>query len=118
SSIIQEAAGEEAEIIFGAVHDSALEEEIRVTVIATGFDKSDFLHERGDNILRPDFSSRRHAADTRSQPAARPATAGGPHGSGPAAGATPLNRPAEVRPIERKLPSDLEIPTFIRRQMD
>jgi cell division protein FtsZ len=118
SSIIQEAAGEEAEIIFGAVHDSALEEEIRVTVIATGFDKSDFLHERSDNILRPDFSSRRHAADTRSQPAARPATAGGPQGSGPAAGATPLNRPAEVRPIERKLPSDLEIPTFIRRQMD
>jgi cell division protein FtsZ len=39
SSIIQEAAGEEAEIIFGAVHDSALQEEVRVTVIATGMDR-------------------------------------------------------------------------------
>ena len=36
SSIIQEAAGEEAEIIFGAVHDPELTEEVRVTVIATG----------------------------------------------------------------------------------
>ena len=41
SSIIQEAAGDEAEIIFGAVHDSSLQQEVRVTVIATGFDRSD-----------------------------------------------------------------------------
>src|SRR5688500_5531037 len=37
SQVIQEAAGEEAEIIFGAVHDPHMKEEIRVTVIATGF---------------------------------------------------------------------------------
>jgi cell division protein FtsZ len=36
ASIIQEAAGEEAEIIFGAVHNPDLEGEVRVTVIATG----------------------------------------------------------------------------------
>jgi cell division protein FtsZ len=36
SSIIQEAAGDEAEIIFGAVHDPEVTEEVRVTVIATG----------------------------------------------------------------------------------
>ena len=36
SSIIQEAAGDEAEIIFGAVHDPELNAEVRVTVIATG----------------------------------------------------------------------------------
>src|SRR5947208_2772911 len=40
SEIIHEAAGDQAEIIFGAVHDPAMEGEIRVTVIATGFDKS------------------------------------------------------------------------------
>jgi cell division protein FtsZ len=40
SEIIQEAAGEEAEIIFGAVHDPHMKEEVRVTVIATGFDLS------------------------------------------------------------------------------
>lgn len=38
NSIVQEAAGEEAEIIFGAVHDQAIEGAVRVTVIATGFD--------------------------------------------------------------------------------
>lgn len=37
SSIIQEEAGDEAEIIFGAVHDPKLKESVRVTVIATGF---------------------------------------------------------------------------------
>ena len=39
SSLVQEAAGDQAEIIFGTVHDDTLAEEIRVTVIATGFAK-------------------------------------------------------------------------------
>ena len=39
STLIQEAAHEEANIIFGAVIDENMGEEIRVTVIATGFDK-------------------------------------------------------------------------------
>ncbi len=37
SSLIQEEAGENANIIFGAVVDESLKDEIRVTVIATGF---------------------------------------------------------------------------------
>ncbi len=37
ASIIHEAAHEEAHVIFGAVTDDGLEEELRVTVIATGF---------------------------------------------------------------------------------
>ena len=37
TSIISEAAGDEANIIFGAVIDPRLDDEIRVTVIATGF---------------------------------------------------------------------------------
>ena len=37
SSLIQEEAHEDANIIFGAVVDESMEEEIRVTVIATGF---------------------------------------------------------------------------------
>jgi cell division protein FtsZ len=113
SGIIQEAAGEEAEIIFGAVHDSHMKEEIRVTVIATGFEKESVQRDRYDNVLRPDFGSRR-APEQRPSTPARPLTGGAntpPH-------TTPLHRPAEVRPMEQKLPSDLEIPTFIRRQMD
>ena len=37
NSIIQEAAGEEGEMIFGVVHEPQLEGLVRVTVIATGF---------------------------------------------------------------------------------
>jgi cell division protein FtsZ len=40
SSIIQEAAHEEANIIFGAVIDESMENEMKITVIATGFDKA------------------------------------------------------------------------------
>src|SRR5256885_7168113 len=39
SDVVKDAAGEEAEIIFGTVNDPAMHGEIRVTVIATGFDK-------------------------------------------------------------------------------
>lgn len=57
STMIQEEAGDEAEIIFGAVQDSAMEGEIRVTLIATGF--NDNADRRGaDPVIRP-FDSRR-----------------------------------------------------------
>ena len=112
SSIIQEAAGDEAEIIFGAVHDSHMKEEIRVTVIATGFEKEAMQRDRFDNVLRPDFSSRR-APEVRARPQSRGAV-----GANTPPDPTPLHRPAEGRPLDPTLPSDLEIPTFIRRQMD
>jgi cell division protein FtsZ len=40
SSLIQEAADEDANIIFGSVIDENMGDEIKVTVIATGFDKA------------------------------------------------------------------------------
>ena len=40
STIIQEAAHEDANIIFGAVVDPALERRVKITVIATGFDRA------------------------------------------------------------------------------
>ena len=41
TSIIQQEAGEDAEIILGTVLDESFEDELRVTVIATGFDLAD-----------------------------------------------------------------------------
>jgi len=41
TSIIQQEAGEDAEIILGTVLDESYEDELRVTVIATGFDLAD-----------------------------------------------------------------------------
>ena len=44
STIIQSAAHEDANIIFGAVLDEKMKDEVKITVIATGF--------RGDNHLQ------------------------------------------------------------------
>ncbi len=40
STLIQEAADEDANIIFGSVIDESMDEDIKVTVIATGFERS------------------------------------------------------------------------------
>jgi len=41
SSLIQEAADDDANIIFGSVIDESMGDEIKITVIATGFDKGE-----------------------------------------------------------------------------
>src|SRR6059058_549218 len=55
ASIIQEAADEEANIIFGTVIDPKMKDEVKVTVIATGFDSATkgFLNTRGDTLSTP-----------------------------------------------------------------
>jgi cell division protein FtsZ len=52
ASIIQEAADEEANIIFGTVIDPNMKDEIKVTVIATGFDAATkgLLNSRGESL--------------------------------------------------------------------
>lgn len=104
SEMIHDAAGDEAEIIFGAVHEPAMQDEIRVTVIATGFDR---VPARDVGPMRPaqpsgvlPFTPKRRQStevklDSRAQPEA------------------PKARPSHEGDI-----SDMEIPTFIRRQMD
>jgi cell division protein FtsZ len=122
SSIIQDAAGDEAEIIFGAVHDSNMKEEVRVTVIATGFDKD-------DQVDRPDvlpFAARRHITDTRpthlpmtGTRSVMPSTPATPSTPDTAPGSTPVHKfPPPRTTTDPRMPSDLDIPTFIRRQMD
>jgi cell division protein FtsZ len=127
SSIIQEEAGEEAEIIFGAVHDAGLEGKVRVTVIATGFDSSE-----EEKVIRPDFQ---HATpEAPAPPLAQPLSKAGPvpkpaamaprlvekkvaMGGGRTEPAVPVNRFPEKR-VAREQLVELDIPTFIRRQMD
>jgi cell division protein FtsZ len=55
ASIIQEAADEEANIIFGTVIDNKMKDEIKVTVIATGFDAATkgLLNARGEALSAP-----------------------------------------------------------------
>ena len=106
NSIVQEASGDDAEMIFGAVHDPNLDGRLRVTVIATGFgeqveDESTptlkVVPVDSDPIVRPRLVSVFGGGAeriTRSLPEIGSAFTGRSH-------------------VE-----DLEIPTFIRRQMD
>jgi cell division protein FtsZ len=111
NEIIHDAVGDDAEIIFGAVHEPAMQGEVRVTVIATGFDRA--VQAQQPEPIAP------KGAPVIPFPAQRPVR-------------TPLQTP---RPVvndggQRRTGqqsgegrgaqdlSDMEIPTFIRRQMD
>jgi cell division protein FtsZ len=62
ASIVREEADEDANIIFGAVIDERLSDEIRVTVIATGFDINGHAHDKptpsSEPLLSPTSSIR------------------------------------------------------------
>ncbi len=160
ASIIQEAAGEDAEIIFGAVHAPDSEQEVRVTVIATGLiTDEDAVAPRSNGVLRPSFARPERAMASVGSTSGSLAGQGNGHGQGNGQGngnasrvgggfgrereavhaAAPANpRPAQPRmdvgereyaeavpfprppepPLARNQLTDLDIPTFIRRQMD
>ena len=78
SQIIHDAAGDDAEIIFGADIDPAMQGEVRVTVIATGFDRSitpEAGHRGGDERRPsvPDSAPRRLPPSPLHQPTPAPA---------------------------------------------
>jgi len=107
SEAIHDAAGDEAEIIFGAVNDPAMHGEVRITVIATGFDKAG-AHAEAALVGRAapgvlPFEKR----------ASRPTPV--PPPGYPKAAELPVRRPA---PPPTSEVNEMEIPTFIRRQMD
>ena len=110
NEIIHDAVGDDAEIIFGAGNDPAMQGEIRVTVIATGFDRGQ-LHES----RRPaaSFPSRAGKAGHWPRSARRAPTSARPLRHRPPR----CVRSASSPPPGADVP-DMEIPTFIRRQMD
>ncbi len=122
SSIIQEGAGDEAEIIFGAVHDPDLEGKIRVTVIATGFDSV-----KNEKVISSDFQNSKPRSNTIPNPEPMlpdlqiqieeedEALVGVAVASDEEV--LPLNRFPE-RVVSSNQLLELDIPTFIRRQMD
>ena len=123
SETIHDAAGDDAEIIFGAVVDPAMEGEIRVTVIATGFDRREAKEPgavRAAGVIQ--FPQRQVAGMRGSTGPAQPHPAAGSQSVGAAGarrtGAAPAGgTPGPAAPASEPL-SDMEIPTFIRRQMD
>lgn len=91
STIIREAADDDANIIFGAVIDENLKDEMKITVIATGF---------GQEAL---------AAASAAAVSTLPATP-----------TRYTQRPTDdpLRPMMQARPDDLDVPTFIRKKAD
>ncbi|BBG03081.1 MULTISPECIES: cell division protein FtsZ [Pseudonocardia] len=90
ASLVQEAAHPEANIIFGTVIDDSLGDEVRVTVIAAGFEGGTPTHKK----LEPAVFSR--GAQKASEPAAGAAATGQPPAqpAQPAQPAAPQQNPA------------------------
>ncbi|MFP5354415.1 MAG: cell division protein FtsZ [Gemmatimonadota bacterium] len=148
SEIVHDAAGDDAEIIFGAVAEPAMQGEIRVTVIATGFDKA--LGQTGTVVNVPlSLGHSSTGAPERlvaqgGMPVSRPTPAAAAAAGGSAANVIPITQrqgavPRTMvggQPARAAVPNDpnrrfapppsrvqedidpMDIPTFIRRQMD
>lgn len=108
SAIIQKTADPNANIIFGAVIDPKMKNEVKVTVIATGFRQDGVDLRRNQAIRAFDSEGARQAA--------APAEIAGNE--------TEVETPAfpqgdsSYGPNFRSLQDELEIPTFLRKQMD
>jgi cell division protein FtsZ len=103
--LIEAAAHEEADVIWGMVIDPAMKDEVRVTVIATGFDSQEAQMRRQSGIghhHRPAPPKVDHHA----MPPPRPLVRHDPE---------PLRHEIGLGPSDE---DELDIPTFLRRKAD
>jgi cell division protein FtsZ len=91
-SIIHESADENANIIFGAVLDERMLDTMKITVIATGFDRADI------GVMDPHAAARLRAVG------------GAPGSTGPAT--------RETAPLPGDTRDDLNVPAFLRKKAD
>jgi cell division protein FtsZ len=130
STIIQSAADPEANIIFGAVQDESMSDEIKLTVIATGF-KGDSLprRERSVSGTQQAIASARTASAYQMQQnaAAGQKTNGGAMHAGGAMAARVASPPVRENPnlaavtgsIHSAIePDDLDVPAFLRKRSE
>ena len=114
AAIIKETAHPEVNMIFGAVVDPNMGEEMRITVIATGFDRAGMAPRRIERPTtvgnsRPTLSTSRPASQPAQQPAQRPAPQ--QHEEAPAS----TGSLSDFSPRSYNT-DDLDIPAFLRRR--
>jgi cell division protein FtsZ len=122
SSIIQSAAHEDANIIFGAVLDEKMKDSVKITVIATGFKDADIIRRRHEHARSPMVRSREtiefdepeviepdpmimRQAESRSEPAAAAQVV-----------AAEVPQPAMIPPAYPA--DDLDVPAYLRKRND
>jgi cell division protein FtsZ len=108
ATLVAESAHPEANIIFGAVIDDTLGDEVKITVIAAGFDSGQLPYKKVD-VRRTEPSREAGSASSASPAAPAPAA---PSPSTPAPG---WSLPASAigrRPVS--VDDDLDIPEFLR----
>ena len=111
--LVQEAAHPEANIIFGAVIDDALGDEVRVTVIAAGFDG-------GQPKRRDEGATLRKDPRPETKPAARSDAERATVAASAPASASSSDRPAQPtapRPAPTQVQfddDDLDVPDFLK----
>lgn len=113
SSIVQQAAAENANIIFGAVHDEAMGDAVKVTVIATGI-KSEKL-----GYSRPPATSMQAKTVQQSLRSAVQRRERQPFIDTRVAAPAPAPEPAPVpgpEALAEAALEDLEVPAYIRRR--
>ncbi|HRQ39379.1 MAG TPA: cell division protein FtsZ [Chloroflexota bacterium] len=105
AAIIRETAHPDANMIFGAVIDETMGDEMRVTVIATGFERT--LSRR--QMLQQQYGRPSAAPISQPRPEPQPQPVSVP-------AALPAREP-EPEPVQpRFAPNNLEIPAFLRRR--
>jgi cell division protein FtsZ len=121
TSIIFEEAGNDANIIFGAVIDPRMTEEIRVTVIATGFSQKapkEVENEEQEIIVRPKQKQARILAEQENVPLFNQKIVD----DQTADNSGQLHVPPSTMHFDDTNPviygDDLDIPAFIRRQQE
>jgi cell division protein FtsZ len=122
NEIVHERVGDDAEIIFGAVHEPAMQGEIRVTVIATGFDKNPAVTQPMSSAAQSQQIAKGSPVIPfpTARPGVRPPTPAIRPAANPTDGAVrrPMPSPQSNPASQEQDLNDMEIPTFIRRQMD
>jgi cell division protein FtsZ len=108
AAIIKETAHPEVNLIFGAVIDPNMGDEIRITVIATGFERTGLTRR---SLERPSARAARPA----SAPVMQPAHPQADHARPPAQPAPRGNDLSEFQPRSYNT-EDLDIPAFLRRK--
>ena len=142
ASLVQESAHPDANIIFGTVIDDSLGDEVRVTVIAAGFESGTPTHKkleptavasraslasgqagRVSTVPQPAQATQpippapQAAAPPRQQPPGPPTAppAQAPAGNGLRPGVQPSPQPRRATPVAADLDDEVDVPPFMRR---